>query len=539
MTSIWHLVKKDLRRLGIPVAVLSLLTIGKIIFYAAIAGLFRPPDLEWLQRLQSGPELLLRALAEPLITYFLVGWLVFEDSPVEKDAHWLTRPISGLKLFAAKLAGAGLMFVLLPLVLNIPWWMACGLSGNEIAISAVELVVINSSVVAVGLMCASLTDGFPRFILWSLVALGSFAMVQMILVFLGNPGPGLFLSRLTVWIVSGSLFALAIAGYQFATRRHRRSLALAVAGIILAGGLGSAWRWNLTNLGRPRLETYDGDAQGMRFEIVGPAHYHHVGEKSFVQLALRIADLPPSALVTQIRATGEWSIQEAKVWTSRVKTTDPAMAKEAICRVLGFKASAQTGNQIVLSLPFSPQIERRTKHEQTAFHASVDLDLFRGRIMGEFPVREEAAPGGRRAFTISNITNSQLKKNRLEIAAAPQSAPMQNAVGIVLTERSADGLMVNAMARPSPTYYALVNRGTGDVFLSDPARTGPMAITTINQTRVTCRQLTFLVEAASVRREELVLVVIRFGDGGLIERYLDLDPMPFAESQPQGASIVN
>ena len=535
----WHLVKKDLRRLRVAVAVLSLLTIGKIIFYAAIAGLFRPPNLEWLQRLQSGPELLLRTLAEPLITYFLVGWLVFEDSPVEKDAHWITRPISGLKLFAAKLAAAGLMFVLLPLLLNIPWWMASGLSGTEIAISAVELVVIHSSVVAIGLICASLTDGFPRFILWSLVAVGSFAMVQTLLVFLVAPGPWLFLSRLTVWVVSASLFALAITAYQFATRHHRRSLAMAVAGVVLAGGISDAWRWNLTNLGGQRLNTTDEDAQKVRFEIGGPAHYHHVGEKSFVQLALRMVDLPSSALVTQVRATGEWSIQKMKVWTSRIKPSDPAMAKEAVRRMLGFESSSPTDSHVILSLPFSPQIERRTKQEPTAFHASVDLDLFRGRIVGEFPLREQAAADGRRAFTISNIGNSVVRKSRFEKMSAPHSAPTRDALQMVLTERSADGLLANALGRPSPTYYALVNRGTGDFLLSDPARTGPVAITTINQTRVTCRQLTFVVDAAPIRQAEWVLVVIRFGDGMLIERNLDLDPVGFAENQPDAAGAGN
>jgi len=92
MILLWHLIKKDLHRLRLPLALFSLLIFGKIIFYAAIGGLFQAPDLAWLNRLQNVPELLLRALAEPLAVYFLAGWLVFEDSPVEKEPTGLPGP---------------------------------------------------------------------------------------------------------------------------------------------------------------------------------------------------------------------------------------------------------------------------------------------------------------------------------------------------------------------------------------------------------------------------------------------------------------
>src|SRR5260221_717099 len=81
MNLTWHLVKKDVRQLRLAVALLAVLTLAKFVFYAFVGGRFGPPNLEWLNRLQSGPEVLLSVFAEPFIAYFLVGALVFQDSP--------------------------------------------------------------------------------------------------------------------------------------------------------------------------------------------------------------------------------------------------------------------------------------------------------------------------------------------------------------------------------------------------------------------------------------------------------------------------
>jgi hypothetical protein len=522
MRLVWHLVKKDLHRLRVPVALFTLLAVGKLSLYAAIGGLFRAPDFDWLNRLQQGPEFLLRVFGELFIAYFLVGWLVFEDSPIEKDAHWITRPISGSQLCAAKLLGAGLMFVLPPLAFSLVWWVASGLTWPEIAVSAVEQVLIYSVLVAMAVACASLTGGFPRFVLWSLVALGSFAMVQVIFTPQAGPGLGLATSRLMVWWVSGGVVALALAIHQFVTRRHRRSLTFTLVGILLVGGLGGAWRWNFTNNGRPRLGPERGDSQSLQVKIIGPARYRHYGgQRYFAELTLQMADIPTLALVTHIKAKAQWSFGGTTVWNSQVRVSDDAPKKDAVGRLLGFKGPAQANSEVTLSLPFSPRVLQRTTHEPIAVQADIDLDLFRGKKVAELPLREESAPAGARSYTTSYLYNGPLKQGR------PGKAPGQNAVGVVLTERSADGLLAKAFTRPSFNYYVLVNRHTGEFFLSDPASSGPMAQTTLNQTRIVCWQLAFHVGATPVNLEAMTLLVFRFGDGELINRHLEVDPIPF------------
>jgi hypothetical protein len=517
MTAIWHLAKKDLRRLRTPVALLTLLTTGKIVFYAAISGLYVAPDLAWLNRLQNGPEQLLRALIEPLIVYLLVGWLVFEDSPVEKDAHWITRPIAGLELFASKLTAASLLFVLLPLALNVVWWFVCGLSEAEIGIAGSELVAANFVLVAIGLTCASLTDGFPRYVLWSLVIYGVLAMGQTLFVALRGVTSGAGVSRLVVcWVVAG-VFGLALTAYQFATRRHRKTLTFAMSGALVLGTASAVWLWRATDLDTPLLAPEGNYSHELRVKIIGPAHYFLNGEQHFAELTLEIANIPAQANVARITAEGEWSFSGSKAWSSRAKVSTAALTKATAQRIIEAKAPQQADDEVTVSLPFSPQLVRRIAREPAMLRANIELALFRGRILAEIPIRGAASSSNARRYTVSHLHEGRLNDKR------------PGTVSFVLTERLIDGLLPKAMARPSTTYFALVNRRTGAVFSSDPVRSGPLAVTVLNQTRVACRQLTYFIRPQPEDADELALVVIGFSDGESIKRTVEVEPMLFAD----------
>ncbi|MEO6006042.1 MAG: hypothetical protein ABIZ04_06120 [Opitutus sp.] len=533
MKLIWHLVMKDLRRIRVAVGLLSLLMIGKIVFYAVVGGLLRAPDLVWLNRLQQLPELLLRVIAELLIIYVLVGWLVFEDSPVEHDAQWITRPISGRQLFAAKLTGASLVFVLLPVVLNFPWWLACGLDGAALLGASVELGLLNLFVVAMALCFAALTDGFPRFVFWSLVALAAFVLIQMILAFLLDPGSGVIFSRILVWCMSGGIVALVVAGYEFTTRRHHVALTLAVAGMLAVAVLGGAWRWNLTKSGNQALRTADAEAQRMAMEGIG-VHFRRAGARQFADVDLQIASVPSGTIVTQIRALGEWSLEGKKVWSSRVKVDDAEITRGGLRRILFPGSAGSNGGPVVLSLPFSPQIAQRATVNSAVLRASVDLDLFSGAAAAELPLNGKMGSRFGKSFAISSISDRPLPEGPRS-KAMKGKAPTQRAVAVVLEERTIDGILPMMRGGWSPTYFSLVNRSTGEMFFSDRVHSGPMAITTLNQVRVSCMQLVFPVELASLKLDEMALVVVRLSGGQLVSRRIDVGPIAWAEVETTAA----
>jgi hypothetical protein len=516
MISIWHLVKKDLRRLCVPVALLSLLTVGEIAFYAAIGGLYAAPDFAWLNRLQNGPEQLLRALIEPLLVYFLVGWLVFEDSPVEKDAHWITRPIAGLELFASKLTATCLLFVLLPLALNFIWWAACGFSAPEIAIAGVELVAGNLVLVAIGITCASLTDGFPRYVLWSLVILGILSMGQTLFVAMRGVTSGTGVSRLAVCWIGAAVFGLALSAYQFATRRHRKTLTFALIGTLVLGTASGVWLWRAKDLSTASLAAEGEDYHALRVKVIGPAHYLRKGAQHLAEVTLQIANIPVQANVARITAEGAWIFNGSKAWSSRVEMGSAALTSATVLRIIDAKAQQPAEDEVTVALPFSPQLVRRIAREPAMLRAEVELALFRGRILAEIPIHGADSSNRERRYTVSNLNDGRQKEKRT------------GTVSFVLTERLIDGLLPKAMARPSITYFALVNRSTGKVFSSDPVRSGPVAITVLNQTRVACRRLTYVVFPKPQDADELVLVVVGFGDGESIKRTIEVEPMPFA-----------
>ena len=142
MSLTWHIIAKDLSRMRLAILAWLGLMALKILFYASVSGVFGSPSLPWLIRLGRGPEVPIRGCIEPIIAFVFVGWMVFEDSLAGTDAFWVTRPISGARLLAAKTLGAALLFVLLPVAINVPWWLSCGFGAVQIAHAAIPMACL-------------------------------------------------------------------------------------------------------------------------------------------------------------------------------------------------------------------------------------------------------------------------------------------------------------------------------------------------------------------------------------------------------------
>lgn len=517
MSIVWHLIQKDLRRLRWPLALFTLLLVGEILFYASIAGLWQAPNLPWLNRLFSGPELLLRVLFQPLITYLLVGWLIYQDSPVEQDAQWITRPISGGQQFAAKVGGAFLMFILWPLVLNIFWWLACGCGAHEIVVSARELCMVYFQLVSLALACAALTDGFPRFLLWSFVGVVVYTVIQILFLIGDGVTNGLAGSRFLVGGLTSALAALAIATHQFATRRHGRSLVLVGGGIVLVAVVCALWPWDFLGLGSA-LTTERPDTASMQVKLTpGPLHLKKLKMNYNALLPLKIEGLPDNALPGHLNLTGDWSFAGQPVWTSQNGRSDPAQVHDAIQRVLGLEGPPKAGD-LVMWLPFPLPLAQRAAHEPIALHAAIKLPLTRLRLVAEVPLRDAAAPGEVRACTISELYYGPKKgTGDLEVGKP-------NIVSLIATERSAGGLRANSTWRPRQQ-YVLVNRRTGEFWMRANALSGPVGVVQLNQVMVSAMQTVFV--TGPVRLEDLTLAILRVDEGEVVRREWDVNPVTF------------
>ena len=246
MNRTWHIVKKDLRALKWPLLIWVLLIGAKLAMGVLLLSADGTEDLEWFRRLDAFSKIL---AGLECVSFVLAAALIQEDLLVGTSAFWVTRPISGARLLRAKLLGLSLIFGLLPLLITLPWWLWCGFGWREIAWASLETVIIHAICVLVGLLWAVVTDGFARFLLWTLVMLLAIPSIAA--------GVGMHLSKLhpsvtdgVMWTRTWVVIGLAVVGIatvviqQFLTRRVWRSVSLISIGAGLMVMVALWWRWD-------------------------------------------------------------------------------------------------------------------------------------------------------------------------------------------------------------------------------------------------------------------------------------------------------
>ncbi len=249
MNLTWHIVKKDLRALKWPLAVWTLIIIGKLSVGVALLMADGTEGPEWFMRMDIFSKLLAGLEG---VNFVLVAALIHEDLLVGTTAFWQTRPISGARLLRAKLLGIGLVFGFLPVLVTLPWWLGCGYGLREIAWAAAETVVIQAIFVLVGLLWAVVSDGFARFLMWTLVMLIAIPSVTGVVgMHLSHvhpsPTEGVMWTRTWLVVSLAVLGIVTVAIHQFLTRRTWRSVSVigATVGLIIMVALWWPWDWQL------------------------------------------------------------------------------------------------------------------------------------------------------------------------------------------------------------------------------------------------------------------------------------------------------
>lgn len=239
MSLSWHIVWKDLRRHRWALGVLALLHVGMIYgaesaFGSNLRGTGTGFGALWDAR-SSVPAALFWTAACTL-SYVLVAGFVHGDPTVGATAEWITRPISGARLFGAKVLGLVLGVVMVPIAVLLPWWLACGYGWAEVGTAARAIGFFQALIVVAGLPFAALTERYSRFLFWTLVGLAVLFGAAVV------TGPVTILSP---WaearetrsaVVFGLFIATALVGtiHQFLTRRRNRSVGLVVSGFLVA-----------------------------------------------------------------------------------------------------------------------------------------------------------------------------------------------------------------------------------------------------------------------------------------------------------------
>lgn len=487
MNLVWHIVKKDVRRLWVPILLWSVLLIAKVGLNFAVFSPFAS-DGAWFERMQMGYGVL--AGIETVICFLLAASLVLEDPLVGSTMFWATRPIDGRRLLAAKIVGALGLFFLVPLAVAMPWWLACGFGPEEIGASSVVLLSIQTLTVAPALVLASVVDRSSRFLQALLVVLVAFVVLTMSK--LVTPQIDLSvpitLRATRFWLFSFVMFAVGVGAVwmQFTTRRNLRTVVCLAVGLGLAWWVNAAWPWDIVRSwtgDRPSRE-FD-EAAELRASLlrvrIEDARYRSAGLKT-VKFDFALEGLPESAAMKFARAAvvlrwapGDELRDEARVvlpepkrvqhavldmplptWEDDAETRDHLlMLRKSLKSARGLRGVqvgplpvAEKKTVASAEMIVSAEIARRIEEAPPAFEITLHLSFSRPQVLAEFPLvpgRTWVGQGIRMHVVADQTQQGGLESKELVIVAARPLLDVVPAFGLLQRKTG----YISDLARPT------------------------------------------------------------------------------------------
>lgn len=327
MKLVWHIFKKDLRRLWLP-----LLGWGVIIMlqYFAWHG---SRDRDWADKDSwlAMSDMLLWGL-HLVVAWLLVPQLIQADPVIGDDAAWRSRPISGGRLLAAKALGGALMLCVWPSLLTLPWWKEFGFGAGEIvhamAVNALGMALI----MGVAAMLAVLTDSLARYLAWSAVLVVAVGLGGLMLA-AGMPSKvnGVVSAAVlfTRASLAGGIVVLAVVvviPLQYLRRRTELARRLAAGLALTAALVVQFWPWSSAQmLATTGLERYSLPTVSARLGsaiIYMPSGTTRPKANVVATVEFPMKGLAPGDLVAWPEAEPRWHFGDTR-WSDLPAYNDP------------------------------------------------------------------------------------------------------------------------------------------------------------------------------------------------------------------------
>lgn len=235
MKIVWLVFRKDLVRHRLALALWVFLLLGEVALQVW-AFSDRSADAEWFTQLQ-GAATALRVIVL-LFTLLLVGSWVLEDPLVGSSQFWVTRPIGGGRLLAAKALGVLVVFVGVPAFVDGGFAASGGIEVLSLANQLFASALPQAGLVASAFVIATLADRLARFVTLLVIA-GAAAVtyslwIARVLEPIAVPAPlaGTRLVSATMLLALATAIAAAL---QFTVRRPAWAIVCLVVGCALAG----------------------------------------------------------------------------------------------------------------------------------------------------------------------------------------------------------------------------------------------------------------------------------------------------------------
>ena len=435
MSLIWHIVKKDCRHLRWLLA-------GWLAIFALQIGLGAWAQLAAAYVFQAIPDALhamnwLLIDLQLIVAAMLAREIVHTDLLVESRTHWLTLPISGGQLLAAKLGGVILIVWLLPAAALWPWWLAHHWGLAELLFGTGVLVALHSAVTLPALMVAALTDSWTRFATWLFVFVFAVTMAGVALMIRHEsipveirPSALVPGSRMIVAIAVIALTVAVVLANQYLTRDRSRSLLMAgVGGLFVAMSLVF---WNVDFL-TPTVDTLTAvrlPEARIRFQLspisggaespVSPDRIAVVG----LDTEGSIAGFAPGDSVTGQLLNFGWKWPNNGIWRSGHAKVLTAFTSRRRIATEEEKARLFLPKEEVLyslGLPRVPSyVARRLLAEPAEFSARAEMAIMREELLAEVPAQAGNRFGrGSERFAIATVDRNSDFANLAMVQTLP------------------------------------------------------------------------------------------------------------------------
>ncbi|MDB6093259.1 MAG: hypothetical protein JWM32_821 [Verrucomicrobia bacterium] len=525
----WHIVWKDFVRFRAIFVAWTGLIVAKHLLFAFMAGVWGAPNFMLLHRMQDAPMVFFSLATEPLIAFFLAASLVYEDPAAAKDPFWVTRPISGVRLLFAKLTAAGLGLVAWPILLNLPWFIACGYDSSDLSLICEVTAAIYVAVVLTGLACASATNSYPRFILWTIASLAAIILVFSLSVLVrdGTVMPSLeaALVHLGVVLATLVLVGVGILRHQFVVRFFRRSLVVLVGTtLIIAAWIFSSPLEDLASWVRHREELTPTGAN-IRLSIAGPMRVETFAQNPSGLLALPVSveGFPAGAIATRFQVTGTWESAEGKIWTMQGAARGRQLELRSTRSLFRLPPADTSPPVELVKFVFRPRpgntvsYARRIADEAVSFRGSATVTINEGKLLAELPVRNQTARFDGGALSISNLVRDGNDLNFKFTARTPANL-------------SGQGFWVAGIQ--------LLNRRTGELVELDPHSLLSRGRALINLVMVMSTKAKFVIPATPGWIDDASFVVYGYDSGRKITADFESKNLAAVTGNPSAPSAA-
>lgn len=456
MNLVWHIVLKDVSRLR-----WTLLAFGAFMgLPMALAVTAFPADSLW-SAVAPLVGSVFETLVTPVVSYFMVMSLVGEDTVVNGKEFWIVRPISGARLLAAKLLGAGLLLVVLPLLMSFPWWLLHGYGWTELRAAAGKVLVFQTPLLFWALAIASLAANSGKFLAYSLGVFFTPALISTVIVSKFSTGKNLSpeVTETRGWVIGAILLVTVVAVIvnQFLTRRIRRSWVMVGAAALAILATSLFWSWAPAFV---KSSSEPAVMASVALQAKTAVQMRPMGATKIpLQISYEISGLPqPYALsLRSATHTLAWPDHSALTDQKGVFLDGPPDSRQAASDHLLLGGSAKHDElrslAVIVPVPDAAAMQRLI-NEPAAYRAQIRGTVSKPEIVAELPCVVGAA-SNRHGFGLEVQSLQVTRSRRVQIQVR------QHVPEFVTGDRPLFLATKWSYNRPSNLSYAIINRQQG------------------------------------------------------------------------------